>query len=117
MLAFIILYGVLAAVGLSVTELLFLVGPARCFILNTEANVEVDFTALQAVGTVRAELSRRGIEFGLARVKQDLLDDLQTVGLAQKIGKHRIFPTLPTAVAAHQEWARQHPRPGQNIAG
>jgi sulfate permease, SulP family len=172
-LIFNILYGVLAAVGLSVAELLFRVGrphdaiqglvpglagmhdiddypqaktipglvvyrydaplffanaqdfrrralaaatqaspPARWFILNTEANVEVDFTALEAVEAVRAELSRRGIIVGLARVKQDLLDDLQAFGLSQKIGKQQIFPTLPTAVAAYQEWARQHPQPG-----
>jgi sulfate permease, SulP family len=176
-LAFNILYGVLAAVGLSVAELLFRVGrphdaiqglvpglagmhdvddypqaktipglvvyrydaplffanaqdfrrralaaatqaspPARWFILNTEAYVEVDFTALEAVEAVRAELSRREIIVGLARVKQDLLDDLQAFGLAEKIGSQRIFPTLPTAVAAYQEWARQHPQPGQDIA-
>jgi sulfate permease, SulP family len=82
--------------------------PARWFVLNTEANVEVDFTALEAVEGVRAELSRRGIIVGLARVKQDLLDDLQAFGLAQKIGEQRIFPTLPTAVAAYQDWARRH---------
>jgi sulfate permease, SulP family len=176
-LAFNILYGVLAAVGLSVAELLFRVGrphdaiqglvpglagmhdiddypqaetipglvvyrydaplffanaqdfrrralaaatqaspAARWFILNTEANVEVDFTALEAVEAVRAELSRRGIVVGLARVKQDLLDDLRAFGLAQKIGSQRIFPTLPTAVAAYQEWARRHPQPGQDAA-
>jgi sulfate permease, SulP family len=90
--------------------------PARWFILNTEAYVEVDFTALEAVEAVRAELSRRGIIVGLARVKQDLLDDLRAYGLAEKIGTQRIFPTLPTAVAAYQEWARQHPQPGTDVA-
>jgi sulfate permease, SulP family len=176
-LAFNILYGVLAAVVLSVAELLFRVGrphdaiqglvpglagmhdiddypqaktipglvvyrydaplffanaqdfrrralaaatlaspPARWFILNTEANVAVDFTALEAVEAVRAELSRRGVIVGLARVKQDLLDDLQAFGLAQKIGTRLIFPTLPTAVAAYQQWASRHPQPGQDIA-
>jgi MFS superfamily sulfate permease-like transporter len=176
-LAFNILYGVLAAVGLSVAELLFRVGrphdavqglvpglagmhdiddypqaktipglvvyrydaplffanaqdfrrralaaatraspPARWFILNTEACVEVDFTALEAVEAVRAELTRRGIIVGLARVKQDLLEVLQAFGLAKKIGEQLIFPTLPTAVAAYQDWARQHPQPGQDLA-
>jgi sulfate permease, SulP family len=90
--------------------------PACWFILNTEAYVEVDFTALEAVEAVRAELSRRGIIIGLARVKQDLLDDLRAYGLAEKIGTQRIFPTLPTAVAAYHEWARQHPQTGQDIA-
>ena len=171
-LAFNILYGVLAAVGLSVAELLMRVGrphdailgvvpglagmhdvddyqraqtipglvvyrydaplffanaqdfrrralaaasvgcgPARWFVLNVEANVEVDFTALEAVEAIRAELASRGIIFALARVKQDLLDDLRAFGLAQKIGEQRIFPTLPTAVAAYQRWAEEHPSP------
>ena len=87
-------------------------GQPRWFILNTEANVEVDFTALEAVEAVRAELGRRGIIFALARVKQDLLDDLVAFGLAEKIGEQRIFPTLPTAVAAYRQWASQHPLAG-----
>ena len=86
-------------------------GRARWFILNVEANVEVDFTALEAVEAVRAELSRRGTIFALARVKQDLLDDLEAFGLAGKIGAQHIFPTLPTAVAAYRQWASQHPPP------
>ena len=87
-------------------------GQARWFVLNTEANVEVDFTALEAVEAVRAELGRRGTIFALARVKQDLLDDLEAFGLAGKIGAQHIFPTLPTAVAAYRQWASQHPPPG-----
>ena len=87
-------------------------GPARWFVLNTEANVEVDFTALEAVDAVRAELAVRGTVFALARVKQDLLDDLAAFGLVEKIGAERIFPTLPTAVAAYRQWAEEHPPPG-----
>ena len=63
-------------------------GRARWFVLNTEANVEVDFTALEAVEAVRAELSRRGTIFALALDEQDLLDDLEAFGLAGKIA-HR----------------------------
>jgi SulP family sulfate permease len=76
------------------------------FVLNVEANVEVDITALDAVEELRRELTRRGVVFALARVKQDLLDDLQAFGLADAIGADRLFPTLPTAVAAYQEWVR-----------
>jgi sulfate permease, SulP family len=79
--------------------------PVRWFVLNVEANVEVDFTALEAVDALREELGKRGTIFALARVKQDLLDDLQAFGLASKIGEKRIFPTLPTAVAAYEQWA------------
>ncbi|WP_406164668.1 SulP family inorganic anion transporter [Streptomyces sp. NBC_00996] len=79
-------------------------GPVRWFVLNTEANVEVDITALDAVDELRRELTHRGIVFALARVKQDLLDDLEAYGLADSVGKDRIFPTLPTAVAAYRIW-------------
>ena len=85
--------------------------PARWFVLNTEANVEVDYTALEAVEAVRAELTGRGVIVALARVKQDLLDDLEAFGLAQKIGPQLIFPTLPTAVAAYRQWVSEHPQP------
>ena len=54
--------------------------------LNVEANVEVDFTALEAVNALRDQLTSAGTVFALARVKQDLLDRLQAFGLASKIG-------------------------------
>lgn len=78
--------------------------PVRWFVLNTEANVEVDITALDAVDELRRELTRRGVVFALARVKQDLKDDLDTYGLTKSVGSERIFPTLPTAVAAYERW-------------
>lgn len=78
--------------------------PVRWFVLNTEANVEVDITALDAVDELRRELTHRGVVFALARVKQDLLDDLEAYGLVDSVGTERIFPTLPTAVAAYRTW-------------
>ena len=67
-------------------------GPPRWFVLNVEANVEVDFTALEAVEALRDELARDGIVFALARVKQGLLVRLEEFGLAAKIGQDRLFP-------------------------
>ncbi|MFF5184202.1 SulP family inorganic anion transporter [Streptomyces sp. NPDC000345] len=78
--------------------------PVRWFVLNAEANVEVDITALDAVDELRRELARRDVVFALARVKQDLRDDLDAYGLTESVGEERIFPTLPTAVAAYREW-------------
>jgi SulP family sulfate permease len=91
-------------------------GPLRWFVLNVEANVEVDFTALEALDAVREEIIRQGAVFALARVKQDLLARLRAFGLADKIGEERLFPTLPTAVQAYQEWARQQGPPGDEGA-
>ncbi|MFJ1967340.1 SulP family inorganic anion transporter [Streptomyces sp. NPDC087903] len=78
--------------------------PVRWFVLNTEANVEVDITALDAVEELRRELVGRDVVFGLARVKQELLEDLEAYGLVDSVGRERIFPTLPTAVAAYRAW-------------
>ena len=78
-------------------------GPLRWFVLNVEANVEVDFTALEAMDALREAIADRGAVFALARVKQDLLARLQAFGLAAKIGPERLFPTLTTAVAAYQQ--------------
>lgn len=78
--------------------------PVRWFVLNTEANVEVDITALDAVDELRRDLTHRGVVFALALVRQDLLDDLEAYGLADSVGTDRIFPTLPTAVAAYRTW-------------
>jgi SulP family sulfate permease len=86
--------------------------PLRWFVLNVEANVEVDFTGLEALDAVREEITKQGAVFALARVKQDLLARLRAFGLADKIGEERLFPTLPTAVQAYQEWARQQGQPG-----
>lgn len=85
--------------------------PVDWFVLNAEANVEVDITALDAVDRLRRELEARGIVFALARVKQDLLDELTAFGLAASVGADRIFPTLPTAVEAYEHWRWDRDRP------
>jgi sulfate permease, SulP family len=85
--------------------------PARWFVLNVEANVEVDFTALEALDQVRDELARDGTILALARVKQDLLVRLQAFGLAKAIGPSLLFPTLPSVVDAYRHWAAAHPPP------
>lgn len=76
----------------------------RWFVLNMEANVEVDITALDAVDALRLELEHRGVVFALARVKQDLRQSLDAYGLTASVGTDRIYLTLPTALAAYQAW-------------
>jgi sulfate permease, SulP family len=85
-------------------------GPVKWFVMNAEANVEVDITALDAVDLLRLELERRGIVFALARVKRDLQEELDAFGLTASIGRERIFPTLPTACAAYEEWVSAQDR-------
>ncbi len=72
---------------------------------NIEVDIEVDITALDAMEELRTELADRGIVLALARVKQDLLDDLCAYGLEEKIGPDRLFPTLPSAIIAYDRGA------------
>ncbi|MGW0988141.1 sodium-independent anion transporter [Streptomyces sp. NPDC002486] len=80
--------------------------PVRWFVLDAEADGEAGITALDAVGELHRELTRRGVAFALARGKQDPLDDLTAYGLADTVGRERISPTPPTAVAADRRWCR-----------
>ncbi|HKS46910.1 MAG TPA: sulfate permease [Amycolatopsis sp.] len=82
------------------------------FLLNAEANVDVDVTGLDALEQLRAELHDRGIVFAMARVKQDLRDELASAGMVGRIGDDRLFPTLPAAVAEYVRWyTARHGRP------
>jgi SulP family sulfate permease len=86
--------------------------PVRWLLLNTEANVEVDITAVDALDALREELAGRGIVLALARVKQDLRDDLVAAGFLERLGADRVYMTLPTAVEAfRQETGQQESRP------
>lgn len=61
-------------------------------------------TASDALDELRKALDRRGVVFAMARVKHELYDQLASAGFIQRLGPERIFPTLPTAVAAYTRW-------------
>lgn len=83
-------------------------GPVHWFLLNAEAIVEIDLTAVDALDRLRLELEDRGILFAMARVKQDLRQQLEAAGFVEQVGADLIFPTLPTAMAAYASWLRHH---------
>ena len=78
--------------------------PVEWFLLNAEANTEIDLTAVDALEEVRRTLADRGIVFALARVKYELREILASTGFIDRIGEDRVFMTLPTAVNAYQQW-------------
>lgn len=91
--------------------------PVEWFLLNAEANTEVDLTAVDALDSLRLALADRGIVLAMARVKQDLREPLAAAGFVERIDD-RIYPTLPTAVNAYARWYEdQHgtPPPGPPI--
>jgi high affinity sulfate transporter 1 len=71
-------------------------------LLNMEANVEIDLTALDMLEDLRLELESRNIVLALARVKRDLAIYVDRTGLSERIGSDHIFFTLPTAVEAFE---------------
>jgi MFS superfamily sulfate permease-like transporter len=76
--------------------------PVDWFVLNAEAIVEIDITAVDVLRELHQELGSRGIRFGMARVKQELYGQLSRAGIVELVGPERFFPTLPTAVEAFQ---------------
>ena len=83
-------------------------GPVHWFVLNAEANVQIDITAIDALDELRRRLEERGITLCLARVKHELLQDLDRAGFVEKLSPDRIYSTLPTAVEAYAMWFEQH---------
>ena len=76
--------------------------PVEWFVLNMEANVEIDITAIDILTELRNELATRGIIFAMARVKQDLYLELEKARFLDNIKAEHIYPTLPTAIAGFE---------------
>jgi SulP family sulfate permease len=74
------------------------------FVLNAEANVEVDLTAVDTLEQLRATLTDAGVVFAMARVKLDVREQLDAAGFVDRVGDDRIFATLPTAVEGFAQW-------------
>jgi MFS superfamily sulfate permease-like transporter len=76
--------------------------PVEWFVLNADAILEIDITAVDMLQELHRELTARHITFAMARVKQDLYIQLKQAGLVSLLGEERIYPTLHTAIEAFQ---------------
>ena len=74
----------------------------RRVLLNCEAMVDADSTAIEAMRELILELKRRGIAVSMARVHVELAALLQRSGILPLVGTANVYPTLPTAVAGYQ---------------
>lgn len=92
-------------------------GPVHWLVLNMEANVEVDITAMYALQDLNNELANRGVELALTRVKHDLEVPLERFGLVTEIGKDRIYNTLPESVAAYRAWQAEQEQTDASSGG
>lgn len=89
--------------------------PVHWFLLNAEANTEVDLTAVDALEKLRSTFADQGIRFAMARVKQDLQRSLDPTKFTDRVGEQFIFATLPTAVQAYVQEFRS--KEGRNPEG
>lgn len=74
--------------------------PVQWFVLNTEAIIDIDITAVDMLEDLRQELAKQNIIFALARMKQDLYGQLKRTQFLQHIEPEHIFATLPIALSA-----------------
>lgn len=89
---------------------------AHALVLDAEAIVQTDLTALDALEQVRAECATRDVVFAFAQVKRELARDMERAGLLDRLdlGRKRLYPTLSAAVAGVN--TRDTPNPAQGTA-
>lgn len=72
--------------------------PAKAVIVDMATNDELDITSIEMLEKLDAELDRDGIEIMAAEVHQPVRDMARRSGLAARLDKSRIFPTVEAAV-------------------
>lgn len=77
--------------------------PVSWLLLNAEAIIDLDVTAAEKLGELIRELRQQGVTLTIARAKQELIANLDRVGLVEQIGGEHFYPTLPTAIATFQQ--------------
>jgi sulfate permease, SulP family len=76
--------------------------PVDWFVLNTEAIVEIDITAMDMLEELYDELATRGITFAMARVKRDLYAQLKRSRMLKKINGDHIYLTLHSMITGFE---------------
>jgi len=71
----------------------------RVVILDASTVSAIDSTGLHSLGDVLEELNRHGMELRLSGLIGPVRDKLEHAGFFDKLGRERVFMTLPEAVA------------------
>jgi high affinity sulfate transporter 1 len=74
--------------------------PPRVFLLDAETMPYLDTTGAAVLDQVCGDLEREGITLAVAEAKSPVRAMLERTGLAARIGRDRIFSTVPAAVEA-----------------
>jgi sulfate permease, SulP family len=73
---------------------------AHWLVLDAEGIAHIDTTGEEALGQLVDELHDDGVSLVVARMRTDLKDRLDDVGLGKQIGAERFYPTVRAAVHA-----------------
>jgi len=76
--------------------------PVRAVILDADGISDIDYTGLQALRDLTAELRQRGVSIGIARASHLVHHDLKRGALLAQLGADHLFASVQDAVnAAH----------------
>lgn len=91
-------------------EIIEQAGDVTWFVLDAEAMTQADADAIEALYELRRELRDRGMVLLVAGGHGQFRMALERSGLAERIGRDKIFPSPEQAVEAIERW-RQGPAP------
>ena len=78
------------------------VDPVRVVILDANAMSDIDYTGLQALRGLTAELNRRGVAIGVARASHLVHHELKHGALLAELGHDHLFASVEEAVTSLQ---------------
>jgi SulP family sulfate permease len=67
------------------------------FIVDGSTINLVDITGAEMLESLAGELATRGVRFGLANVRREVRNTLESAGALERIAPDSVFPTLNTA--------------------
>jgi SulP family sulfate permease len=88
--------------------------PPRWVVLNSEAVIYIDATAVDALHAVRSDLTSQGITFGIARLHAPIRRILDTSGYTRAHGEGLLFYSVRSAVDAYLRETRSTDRPSND---
>ncbi|MGD0685621.1 MAG: SulP family inorganic anion transporter [Streptosporangiaceae bacterium] len=75
-------------------------GPVRAVVLDAAGISDIDYTGLQALRGLTAELAQRGVSIGIARTSHLVHHDLKHGEILKQLGPGHLFASVDEAVSA-----------------
>jgi SulP family sulfate permease len=78
----------------------------RVLVLDMAAVTDVEYTALRILMDAEEQMHNEGVMLWLAALNPEVLQVMQHCGLAERLGRERMFFTLEQAVGHYQAWMK-----------